>query len=78
MLHQRETFHQKEMWRQSSSLVPLPATVPIGDYGEFGLEDFPAGTYPSCSKHDAMNRVTDKADWWRCLACHIGCEWLNT
>ena len=47
MLHQRETFHQKEMWRQSSSLVPLPATVPIGDYGEFGLEDFPAGTAQS-------------------------------
>lgn len=58
-----------------AELTPLPLTDPHPFQGEAVMRDFPAGRYPSCSKHGAMNRVTAEKDWWRCLACNIGVEW---
>lgn len=66
-------------WREDPSLVPLPeegTRVKPGYVAgnRFGLEEFSAGTYPSCSRHGAMGRVAP--NWWRCLelGCNIGCE----
>lgn len=64
-------------WRTSPTLVPLEGARGAGErQGEFGLADFPAGTYPSCSLHGAMNRVSVNNDLWRCLTegCNVGCE----
>lgn len=67
-------------WRESSLLSPLPEEGERVKPGyivgnRFGLEDFSAGTYPSCSRHGAMNRVSSDVAWYRCLepGCNIGC-----
>ena len=66
----------RKTWYQSPDLEELPATVPKGDFGEFGLAVFYSDKeYPSCSKHGAMAKVSADRNWWRCLRCHIGCEW---
>ena len=46
-----------------TNMYPGQGEVSIGEWG-----------LPECSRHGAMNRVTDKTDWWRCLACNIGVE----
>lgn len=56
-------------------LTPLPLTQKKKGQGGAVMQVHPAGRYPSCSAHGAMNRVTDKADWWRCLTCNIGVAW---
>ena len=73
----KPSWRQQETWRRDESLVVLPNTTLRGDYGEFGLEEFPAGVYPSCSKHGAMARVSPHQSWWRCLVCHNGCELVS-
>ena len=60
-------------WRPNPQATALGNTIPKPSQGEYGLADFPAGTYPACSKHGAMNRVAP-APLWRCLTCNIGCE----
>ena len=69
-------------WRISNSLVPMPESGDVVKPGykkghRFGLEDFSAGIYPSCSRHGAMQKVSRDADWWRCVeqGCNIGCIW---
>lgn len=52
---------------------PLGLTLDKPHQGKLGWETFPAGVYPSCSKHGAMNRVAS-APLWRCLNCNIGGE----
>lgn len=67
-------------WRRDPSLSPLEGARGAGErQGEFGLGDFPAGTYPACSLHGAMNRVSTKNRLWRCLTegCNVGCEQEN-
>jgi hypothetical protein len=65
----------QKSWRLSSSLTELPNTKPKGDFGRFGLALFVNKAYPACSKHGAMAKVSEFRSWWRCLTCHIGCEW---
>jgi hypothetical protein len=60
-------------WRLNPDAKPLGNTLTKAGQGEYGLADFPAGTYPACSVHGAMNKVAP-APLWRCLACNIGCE----
>jgi len=56
-------------------MIPLPKTVPRGNYGKAELRPLESGKlYPHCSKHGAMNRVSEKMPWYRCLACNIGVE----
>lgn len=65
----------RESWRQSPDLTELPVTKPKGAFGESGLALFWEREYPACSKHGAMAKVSADRSWWRCLTCHIGCEW---
>lgn len=47
--------------------------------GEIGVADFPAGIYPACSNHGAMNRVSKDKSYWRCMVegCNAGAEWIG-
>lgn len=82
---------ENRTWIKSDALKALPLTIEKSGAGEFGLEKFSAGIYPSCSLHGAMNRVSEKSDFWRCITavgtaangapvglCNIGCEWDRT
>lgn len=71
-------------WHESAELVALPEEGNRVKPGylvghRFGLQTFPAGTYPSCSRHGAMLKVSIETDWWRCAepGCNIGCEWTR-
>lgn len=52
---------------------PLGLTVKKAHQGQAGTALFPAGRYPACSAHGAMNKVAP-APLWRCLMCNIGVE----
>ena len=64
-------------WVRSERLTELLMTHPKGDFGEFGLAIFYSREYPTCSNHGAMAKVSADRNWWRCLVCHIGCEWVK-
>lgn len=53
--------------------TPLGLTLPKPGQGMAGTAVFPAGRYPACSEHGAMNRVA-AAPLWRCLNCNVGVE----
>ena len=65
-------------WAPSTRLTKLEGRRGSGEAaGEFGEATFPAGTYPACSEHGAMNCVKrGEPSLWRCLAdgCNIGAE----
>jgi hypothetical protein len=62
-------------WRPDGAQVPLGLSTALRvGHGQPGLAEFPAGTYPACSVHGAMNRVS-RAQMWRCLECNIGIEY---
>ncbi len=68
-----------EPWRDSfviggKEMKPLGNTIVKPGQGEAGWALFPAGEYPSCSIHGAMNKVSRDAQLWRCLQCNIGIE----
>jgi hypothetical protein len=54
-------------------MTPLGRTIEKPGQGVAGWAEFPAGRYPACSKHGAMNRVAT-VQLWRCPACNIGVE----
>lgn len=72
-------------WRDS--WVTDPSVVPLAEgergagerRGEVGLATFPAGDYPACSKHGAMNCLGRERSIWRCLVegCNAGAEWVR-
>jgi hypothetical protein len=69
----------KGTWVQSPNLRALEGRRGSGSQaGLIGFGFFPAGVYPACSKHGAMNCVKpaseDEGSFWRCLAegCNIG------
>ena len=67
----------RESWSPSERLLPLDGARGDGSIaGEIGMARFPAGTYPACSRHGAMNRVGGKNNYWRCLVhgCNVGAE----
>ena len=45
--------------------------------GVIGMADLPAGRYPACSLHGAMNRMRQGDNVWRCLreGCNAGANW---
>ncbi len=53
--------------------TPLGNTLVKPEQGIAGTALFPAGEYPACSIHGAMNKVAP-ALLWRCLTCNIGVE----
>jgi hypothetical protein len=56
----------------------LELTIPNDDQGELGLRQYPyVGTYPTCSNHGAMNKVSKDNDVWRCLTCNIGGDYTH-
>jgi hypothetical protein len=67
----------EETWRTDPSVEPLLEGT-RGDTtehrGEVGLADFPAGTYPACSRHGALIRVGKDPKIWRCMFhnCNVG------
>lgn len=61
-------------FRNDSAQIPLGNTLSKLGQGIPGIADFSAGTYPACSIHGAMNRVSP-AQMWRCLQCNIGIEY---
>lgn len=66
-------------WRESfttysaAEATPLGLTIEKPGQGVAGTAEFPAGRYPACSEHGAMNRVA-AAPLWRCPTCNIGVE----
>ncbi len=65
-------------WRADSTQTLLGlSTARRVDHGEPGVADFAAGTYPACSRHGAMNRVS-RQQMWRCLECNIGIEYSTS
>lgn len=65
-----------ENFRLDPRQVPLGLTIEKSGQGKSGIADFMGGTYPACSIHGAMNRVSF-AQMWRCLRCNIGIEYKN-
>lgn len=63
-------------FRIDSRQITLGLTIINPAQGITGIADFSAGTYPACSFHGAMNRVST-AQMWRCLQCNIGIEYDN-
>jgi hypothetical protein len=53
--------------------TPLGLTITKPGQGVAGTAMFPAGEYPACSRHGALNRVA-QAQLWRCPTCNIGVE----
>lgn len=66
----------QETWREDASVVALEeGTRGDGaDRGAVGVAEFPAGTYPACSRHGALIRVGVDPAIWRCLvhSCNAG------
>lgn len=66
-------------WRVDAAVVPLEdGARGAGERrGESGIATFPAGDYPACSLHGAMNRLGRDRSIWRCLVdgCNTGAEW---
>lgn len=51
-------------FRSDSAQIPLGNTIIINPaQGITGIADFSAGTYPACSFHGAMNRVSTAQMW---------------
>lgn len=64
----------RSSFRHDPEQQPLGLTEAKAGQGEPGIADFSAGTYPACSLHGAMNRVS-RRQMWRCLQCNIGVEY---
>jgi hypothetical protein len=65
-------------WRPDPTVVPIDGARGSGlRRGEPGLADFPAGSYPACSRHGAMTAVGGEI--WRCLieGCNTGGRWAR-
>jgi hypothetical protein len=65
-------------WRTDPAVVPLldGTRGSMSQAGQVGLAEFPAGTYPACSRHGALICVSRRDGIWRCLTmeCNIGAE----
>jgi hypothetical protein len=73
----QEAFRRAHNWREHPTVVPLRDGERGSGWrrGEVGLADYPAGSYPSCSRHGAMISIGNS--YWRCLVegCNAGAEW---
>lgn len=74
----------KRTWTESFLIAPLEGRRGAGGRaGSIGIADFPAGRYPACSEHGAMNcvrRRIERESLWRCLVegCNVGAAWKGT